>query len=264
MLRGLPILMYHRVESDACPVPDPEEARYAVTLEAFTRQLDRVAEAGYRGASVGEVLGGFDRDAAASDGVAITFDDGNRSDFVHAAPLLAERGFTATFFVTGNRIGRADGLEPEMIREMSEQGMEIGGHGMTHRFLTTLNDDEHRSECADIQTKLGDITGRTTTVFAPPGGRYNRRTVDILRDLSFDAMCTSRFGTNSGSEDRFELRRLPVVRTTSDERFDAMIHDTTSKLFGDYVRASMLDMTRRVLGERVYARVRSALLGDTA
>ena len=261
MRRRLPILMYHRIESDACPAPDPEEARYAVKLDEFARQLDHIGESGYRGVSVESVLDELTNGNTPEGCVSITFDDGNRSDYQHALPMLAERGFSATFFVTRDRIGREDGLEPDMIREMHEKGMAFGAHGVTHRFLSTLDDAEQRAECADSKARLDEITGSSTRTFAPPGGRHNHRTVDFLRELGYDAMCTSRFGSNTASTDRFALRRLPVVRDTTHERFDAMIDGAMTRMLGDYMRASALDVARHVFGEKLYSRMRSVLLG---
>ena len=40
-----------------------------------------------------------------SDLVCLTFDDGNRSDFEHALPMLEQYGYSATFYICGNRIG---------------------------------------------------------------------------------------------------------------------------------------------------------------
>ena len=261
MSRGLPILMYHRVVSDACPAPDPEEARYGVDLHAFASQLDQIREAGYRGVSVAVAMEDLRRGVLPEGAVVLTFDDGNRSDYVHATPLIVERGFSATFFVTGDRVGREDGLDAAMIRDMDARGMEIGAHGQTHRFLSTLDDREHRAELEEPKRILDEITGKATRVFAPPGGRYDRRTVVLLRELSFDAMCTSRFGYNHVSTGAFELRRLPVTRDTPPATFAALIDGAATRLLGDYVRANTLDLMRRVLGERNYARMRSTLLG---
>jgi len=261
MASGLPILMYHRVLSQRCPAPDAEEARYGVDLDAFVRQLDGIASMGYVGVGVQAVLGDLARGEVPERRVVLTFDDGNRSDYEHATPLLEERGFGATFFVTGRRIGRGDGLEEEMIEDMCRRGMEIGAHGQTHRFLSLLDEADHRHEIEAPAVRLAGITGRPVRVFAPPGGRYNRTTLQVLRAMSFDAMCTSRFGYNGAGTDRFALRRMPVTRDTEMRTFTAMVEGAVSKLLPAYLRATALDLARRVLGERNYARLRSTMLG---
>lgn len=260
MAGAIPILMYHRVVSEQCPAPDPEEARYGVALDEFTRQLDRMATAGYRGITVRDALAALRRGVLVQNEVALTFDDGNRSDFVHAVPLMVERGFTGTFFVTGNRVGANGGLEPAMIREMAEQGMEIGAHGQTHRFLPWLDDEEHRRELQAPKALLETIIGAPVVVFAPPGGRYSQRTVEVLREANFEAMCTSRFGVNRPGTSPFALRRFPVTDATSPGMFHAMMVGATMPLLPHYVRSGTLHALRRVLGDSAYRRLRSKLI----
>lgn len=255
-----PVLMYHRVVSGRCPIPggDPEEARYAVPLDEFEWQLDRLVHTGRRGVSMREVV---ERLAAGKrvpgDWVALTFDDGNESDAAHAAPLLAARGFSATFFVCGNRVGAQGGLGRGEIGEMTGAGMHIGAHGMTHRFLTALDAREEEDELVRSRDLLGDVTGGPVDHFAPPGGRYAARTLEALRRLSYRAVCNSHFGYNPARGERFVYRRMPVTATTTRSQFDAMISRSVAPLIPLYARSSALSWLRRALGEGAYRRLRS-------
>jgi peptidoglycan/xylan/chitin deacetylase (PgdA/CDA1 family) len=264
-MNKLPVLMYHRVVSDRCPIPgdDPEEARYAVTLNAFSWQLDRLARYGRRGVSMARVVerlsGG---DPVPADWVGITFDDGNDSDYVHAVPLLSERGFTATFFVCGDRVDAAGGLGRGMIAEMVVRGMHVGSHGMTHRFLTALDAGEEEQEISRSRELLSSIAGKSVDHFAPPGGRYNQRTIDALWRHSYRAVCTSDFGFNprvpKGREGaRFVFRRIPVTRATSNAQFDAVVKGSAARLAPLYVRHAGLSWFRRAVGEATYRRLRT-------
>src|SRR5438309_11165798 len=72
---GVLHLIYHRV------LPEAQSYSYAITTARFREHLS--------------VITGATRTPAA-----ITFDDGNRSQFQHAVPVLKEFGLRATFFVT--------------------------------------------------------------------------------------------------------------------------------------------------------------------
>ena len=265
-MNKLPVLMYHRVVSERCPIPgdDPEEAPYAVTLNAFTWQLDRLARYGRKGVSMARVVerlsGG---DPVPADWVAITFDDGNDSDYVHAVPLLLERGFTATFFVCGERVGAGGGLERDMIAKMVVRGMHVGSHGMTHRFLTTLAAGEEEKEISRSRELLSSIAGESVDHFAPPGGRYNQRTIEALWRHSYRAVCTSDFGFNPRAARaeqeggaRFIFRRIPVMCETSNAQFDAVVRGSAARLAPLYVRHAGLSWLRRTIGEAAYRRLR--------
>lgn len=255
-----PILMYHRISSPDCPVPREavEEERYAIPLPEFAWQIDRMNAAGYRGVSVGEV---FD---AAGEGkripenwVVLTFDDGNRSDFVHALPLLNEKGFSATFFVGTSRVGSEGGLEAEMIGEMATAGMEIGSHGMSHRFLPSLAPSEEAEECTRSRQVLSGLSGREVRFFALPGGRFSTRTIHALRRSGYTAVCTSKFGYNSGTPS-FLLKRIPIHGRTARTTFQAVLNRSIARLIPDYCRTTAAAMTRSILGEKMYKKIRAA------
>ena len=258
------VLMYHRVVSQECPVPDEdhEERRYAVGLGAFEWQMDHLVEVGRRGVSMKRI---HDTLAAGEpvpeSWVGITFDDGNASDHTHALPLLRERGFDATFYICGSRVEAPGGLTKSMIRQMGEEGMHIAAHGMTHRFLTTLTPKEEVDELDESKRLLEDITGATVDHFAPPGGRIARRTTAALARLGYVAVGTSQFGYNGSRISRFCYRRIPVVEGTGRDAFYDIVSARVIKLLPAFARAASLRALRMLLGEGGYRRLRGASLG---
>jgi peptidoglycan/xylan/chitin deacetylase (PgdA/CDA1 family) len=260
-----PILMYHRIISEECPVPggDPEEARYGVELDEFRWQMDRIARSGRRGVSMKvahDLLESGGR--VPSEWVVLTFDDGNRSDYVHALPIFKQFEFTATFFVGGNRLGIDGGVEPGMLAQMAADGMDIGSHGMTHRFLNTLDAEAEEEELSRSKSLLEGATGGEVLFFAPPGGRIGRRGIDTLRRLSYRAVCTSVFGFNSSAGPRFEYRRIPVTATTTRARFGQFVDSAAPQLLPLYVRDRALRLAKKALGETGYRRLRSLGMGS--
>ena len=92
------ILLYHRVASG---LADPW--RLCVSPEHFAEQLDVVASSWQPLA-----LHDLAREEGTRSGslpVAITFDDGYADNLQVAAPLLAERGLPASFFIVSGTIG---------------------------------------------------------------------------------------------------------------------------------------------------------------
>src|SRR3954469_20605087 len=95
-------LMYHEIEAAGRALCDAEPGyvRYVVSQAAFRNQLRQLRADGYGGLSVGQWLAGNQAGPAA----VITFDDGCETDALIAAPLLAEAGFKATFYVIAGRV----------------------------------------------------------------------------------------------------------------------------------------------------------------
>ena len=257
-----PILMYHRIESPECPVFNREERRYAVSLEQFSNQLKEIERRGLRTCTVSEAVDELAAGSFREGSVVITFDDGNRSDVVHALPLLHTRGLKATFFITVDNIGNPEGLDTLMIRDLVQAGMEIGSHGMTHRFLTTLPPDEVRTECETSREALNGVAGVEIRSFAPPGGRVNRRALGILKSCSYDSVCGSRIGFNRTSTDPFRFRRFPVMASTSGRTFGAILAGNRFELLPVFVKSHALWLARIFLGEQIYHRSRSKALWD--
>jgi peptidoglycan/xylan/chitin deacetylase (PgdA/CDA1 family) len=219
--------------------------------------------AGYRGVSLGRAVDGWNEGEEDSRrNVVLTFDDGNRSDHEHALPILLENGFTATFFVSGNRVGHPDGLGEPEIRALCAFGMEVGSHGMTHRFLSGLSKTEQEAECRRSRDFLTNIMSARVRFFSVPGGRYTGETMDILRALSYDGVCTSAFGYSRLGDDLFGLKRIPVTRSTNTEHFRGFLERAPRILLPAYVEAGSRALARRILGERLYARVRSRMIQE--
>ncbi len=251
--------MYHRIVTAACPVPDrdPEETRYAVSGDAFERQLDVLAETGRRGVSMQEIHDRLESgQAVPGDWVGITFDDGNRSDVLVAAPALRAHGFSATFYVCGARVGAEGGLDAGEVRRLVEEGFHVGSHGMTHRFLSALSAPDEAGELSRSRLLLEEITGRVVDHFAPPGGRYGGRTLRTLTGLGYRAVATSDFGFNRCVGARMVYRRIPVSGATTDAVFLRIVEGRAPALWKQYVRHAVLRSARGALGERRYARLR--------
>jgi peptidoglycan/xylan/chitin deacetylase (PgdA/CDA1 family) len=263
--RTYPILMYHRIDAVGGPSPPGgvEEKRYAVDLGDFSRQMLGIKRAGYRGVSLGRALAPPAADEDDRDRrVVITFDDGYRSDYEYAFPVLAANGFTATFFITGDRIGRPEGPLEHQIRGLCAAGMEIGAHGMTHRFLSGLSPVEQEDECRRSRDILSGITGSPVRFFSLPGGRSSAVTFDILKTLSYAAVCTSVFGYNRWDGDSFRLKRIPITGSTSDREFHGYLQHSPRVIYPSFAAAFSRELVRRVLGERLYLAVRGRLIRE--
>ena len=105
--------------------------------------------------------------------VALTYDDGpqyyeGRTQAV--VDELAKYGFTATFFVLGDRVASGDAL-----RYMVEKGCEIGIHGHTHNFYyDTCNDEQYRNEIEKTAAAIEKaVPGYKIRLMRPVGGRIS-------------------------------------------------------------------------------------------
>ena len=168
------------------------ESRYWMAEDEFLRVIDIVAE---------------------STDVAISFDDGNRSDVDIALPALRERGLRATFFPVAGRLSDPASLSPADLIGLREAGMQIGSHGWTHIPWRGLSAEAAQRELIAARDALTEASGGDITEAALPLGEYDRMALHRLRAAGYHAVYTS---------DRFPFRQRAWMRA----RYSVTAHDT--------------------------------------
>ena len=258
---GVVFLMYHELETAGRPLCEeaPGYARYVVGREDFKQHLSHLQSAGLRGVSVGEALKEDESGSVKTRRVCVTFDDGCETDLLFAAPLLKDAGFTATFYVTVGHLNRRGYMSESQLRELSDAGFDVGSHSMTHSYLHDLDDRRVREEVAGSKVRLEQLTGRRVAHFSCPGGRWDSRVARLAREAGYESVATSAVGVKTRASDPFKLSRVAVTRgTTADE---VLRVSRGEGLAARRARVAVLDVAKRVLGNSIYERLRTAALG---
>lgn len=245
--------MYHGVGDD---VTHGGELRYTVSEAAFRGQVALLA-AERRVISYTDVLAG--RGGPGS--VTLTFDDGERSVATRALPVLRREGMTAAIFVTTGWIGTEGYVTPDDLRELAAAGWTVGTHGVTHRYLSDLDDTSLRDELVQSRDALTLILGRPPRHMALPGGRADDRVALAAREAGYRSLSTSQLGRASAKPDPFAMPRLTVLRHHDDAFFSKLAAGDTRLLMKLRLRQGLLDGAKRVMGNRGYDLVRKAALG---
>jgi peptidoglycan/xylan/chitin deacetylase (PgdA/CDA1 family) len=256
-MRGLPYLMYHEIARPgvATARSDPGYMRYVISDSTFEQHLGAIAEAGMSGVSVGDaVAAGNDR----TDVVALTFDDGCESDLAVAAPRLADRGWTATFYVTVAHVGRPGFLSRTQLRQLADLGFQVGSHAFTHTYLTSLDAQNLRTELSDSRRWLEDVTGREVRHFSCPGGRWSPLVAECAAACGYASVAVSRPVPNPPGADVFRLGRFAVTTATDARTFRFMMHGQLPFPARCLERATSL--SRSFLGDRRYDALRARVL----
>jgi peptidoglycan/xylan/chitin deacetylase (PgdA/CDA1 family) len=113
--------------------------------------------------------------------IALTFDDGpHPTSTRQVLAALAAAGARATFFVLGAKAQKA----PDVLREMTATGHELGVHGDTHdRLLSLRHPDAIAASFARAGAVVEAATGARPHLCRPPLGHVSPRTAVAARRL---------------------------------------------------------------------------------
>lgn len=259
----IPFLMYHELELAGRKLcqSEPGYVRYILPLEAFRSQMEWMKQSGFRGLSVGEALRYPAERYRVEPGVCITFDDGCETDWIAAAPVLREFGFHATFYLTAGFLGTPGYLSAEQVRDLDAQGFEIGCHSMTHAYLSDLPEAELKREIVEAKMRIEQIVAHAIEHLSCPGGRYNRGTLAMARLAGFKTVSNSDFHANDSATSSDQLGRVAMFRDVSMHQFKAICHGRG--LWTKRLQHQTRRNVQRLLGNRVYDRLRAILLGES-
>lgn len=110
--------------------------------------------------------------------IAITFDDGPHKYTKPILETLQENHMNATFFQVGTNMLGKDNI----IKQILEQGNEIGSHSYSHKSLTSIKKDALEKEINYFNNIYYGITSNNTSLLRPPYGNINN---DIQSKLNY-------------------------------------------------------------------------------
>ncbi len=192
----LAILTYHSLDDSGSVV--------SVSPRIFAEQMAMLSDAGFHGISMREALAYREAHGRwPENSVVVTFDDGFANFYEVAAPVLARHNFSATVFVISGHVegvndwdvppaglGAQRMMNWQQVRELSDQGIEVGAHTRTHPDLRRLSATELEDEIAGSCAEISDRTGQPVESFAYPYGYLNRSAEEVVSSTVRSA-CTT-------------------------------------------------------------------------
>jgi len=231
--RTIPILLYHSVSANPSQAIGP----FAVSPERFAQHLDLVAD-GHVALTVADLVARLDIGAPIPAGaVVITFDDGFADNLEAAAPLLKDRGLTASIYITtgyvdGSGSGEVPGrmLSWSGVEELDAAGFEIGAHGHRHSPLDVMSPAEVAKDISMSKTLIQERLGHGLFGFAYPHGYRSSSVRQAVRRAGFECACGVRNALSHPLDDRWSLARLTVLATTPTELFAAWLRGESAPI----------------------------------
>jgi len=112
--------------------------------------------------------------------IALTFDDGPHAVLTPLVlDTLKQYGVRATFFV----IGKNAAANPDLVRRIVAEGHSVGTHSWSHPYLTSLGDEQARTEVVRAQDTVQSIDSGGLPFFRLPYGAGLRKPA-LLKTLT--------------------------------------------------------------------------------
>jgi peptidoglycan/xylan/chitin deacetylase (PgdA/CDA1 family) len=205
--RAVPILMYHVIQRPYANSPYPD---LYVPRAEFAAQMSWLERNRYEAVTLDRVYDAWHGDAVLpTRPIVISFDDGYRSHYTNALPILREHGWPGVLNLDLSNLAPSWGIRPAMVRELVEAGWELDAHSLTHPDLTGLSGSSLLREVAGSREEIRERFGVAANFFCYPAGRYDSAAIEAVRAAGFLGATTTEFGLAGGTEP-FTLARVRV------------------------------------------------------
>jgi peptidoglycan/xylan/chitin deacetylase (PgdA/CDA1 family) len=203
----VPILMYHVVAPPLASVPYPE---LYVRPETFAAHVAMLARHGFHAVTLDQVYRywvGIEK--LPSKPIVFSFDDGYRSHYVNALPVLKKHGWPGVINLETRNMHISWGLSPRLLRKLIAAGWEIDSHTISHLDLTTLGAAELAREVGGSRRILQKELGQPVNFLCYPSGRYDETVIAAVEAAGYRGATTTEPGL-ARPADVFKLARVRV------------------------------------------------------
>ncbi|MBO7435757.1 polysaccharide deacetylase family protein [bacterium] len=229
---SIPIIMYHQVRND-------KSGDMIISKGKLEEELAYLKREGYYSVSPSEWLDYCDgRIGLPQKCVILTFDDGWKSQYQNAVPLLEKYGFRGVFYVYPDFVGGSAAMNWKQIQSLAKRGHTVGCHSMTHPKLTPDKNESDRNYKARIKEEIIDAkkvieekTGISVTDFCFPYGYYSEDCFKLLDKAGFETATTVNAGQNSKNSDPYLLSRYQVNQSTSLSTFASWLAEPYAEAY---------------------------------
>lgn len=200
------ILMYHRFDEQSFPSTN-------TGIEQFKQQLAYLHEHQFHVLPVSNIINAIKNNKALPEKtIGITIDDAYLSVYTKAWPLLKAYHYPFTIFIATHAIDQRykTMMTWPQLRELSQQGAELGNHTAQHSSLNHLSKKEIIADIRLAQQRILKETGINASLFAYPYGEFNHASQSAIKAFHFQASFTQTSGPVNPKSDFFALSRFPL------------------------------------------------------
>jgi len=214
---GIIVLMYHRFEENKYPSTNIKIADFIAHINLIRKNQFKFVNPD-----------NFENDLLNKKNekkILLTIDDGFKSFYDRAWPILKREKIPFILFVNTREVGANGYMDWDQIKEVSRENFtHIGNHSYTHEYLVDKENQEIINDINQASSDFKNNLGYNSTFFSYPFGEYSNNFKTIVKNLGFKYA----FGQHSGVVDEtknfYELPRFPINETYGElKRFETIL-----------------------------------------
>ncbi|WP_395344330.1 polysaccharide deacetylase family protein [Ningiella sp. W23] len=223
----IPVLCYHQFTDDPSKVKP-----MVLHVDDFKKQMAYLQENGYSVITLEQLSAFVNGELSIPEkSVVITIDDGYKSFYEYAFPILEQYQFDATVFIYPDFVGGRLSLTWKQLNQLEAHPLiSIESHSNTHDNLKRRESDPNLNRYLDRleqevitpQRYFDRRLNKQTQFFAYPFGDTSRELIDLLDKQDYELAFTVERGSNAAYSPEFLMKRNMIFGGRS---------------FNDFVRA---------------------------
>jgi peptidoglycan/xylan/chitin deacetylase (PgdA/CDA1 family) len=230
--KEVPVLLYHHLLKEEENNFEPNGS--IVSVESFQEQMDFLYKNGYNTITLKQ-LGDYmlGKTNLPEKSVLITFDDGYKSNYIYAYPIMKKYSFRGVIFlITGRDYSKAESFNPKKFQYLSQDEIDSSRDVFEYASHTHSMHEADEVKGAHLTWKteeeiVNDLTQSknflNTEYLAYPFGRYTSDTLRILEQLGFKMAFTIKSGSVKPGDNMLELNRNIIYPNTTIKQFKKIV-----------------------------------------
>ncbi len=203
------VFVYHRFGDDKYPSTN-------ISLENFEKHLDYLKHNDFRVIKFGEAVDYINNPGIAYEEkiACITIDDGYKTFWSNAMPLLKKYGFKTTLFINSESVGQNSYMDWGELKEVYDWGIEIGNHSHSHDYFLNIPENQRlqvfKNDLETCQEQINTHLGFYPDLHAYPFGEFDEEMKNILKEIGFKAAAAQYSGVMI-LDDNYSIPRFPMA-----------------------------------------------------
>jgi len=202
------VLIYHKFN-------EPDSPSTSISTKVFEKQIKFLINNGYQIIPLEQLVEALKGNVPFPDrAVVITIDDGYKTTYTQAYPILKKYNLPFTVFLYMEGVGRYPAyMTVSQLKELSKYPkVTFGIHSYYHKPMgSILNESFIKQDTLMAKERFKKLLSRTAKYYAYPYGEYNRKLVKIIKALGMQAAFTQDPFNISPYTNIFLIPRVPMV-----------------------------------------------------